>query len=242
MGIKAMDHTEAVKQMAAERYLLDELTPNAREAFEEHAFDCPDCALDLRAAVAFVDEAKDQLPELAQKSAATAPSATAKPGFKWDGWFSWARPAFAVPTFAALLMVVSYQNLVTLPGLRAEATQPRLLPWIPVHEATRGGAGTQINADRVHGVALPLDLSPQPGMDAYPSYSFDLLDPQGKLVWTGAMAAPAASDSGSQRILLAIPGAMLHNGAYTVAISAVGPHGEGIPIEKYLFNLALKTE
>jgi hypothetical protein len=234
-----MDHSEAVQQMAAERYLLDELTPDAREAFEEHAFDCPDCALDLRAAVAFVDEAKVQLPELAQRSVAPAPPASGKRRVKWDSWFSWARPAFAVPAFAALLIVVGYQNLVTLPGLRTEATQPRLLPWVSVHGATRGGAGTQISADRVHGVALPLDLSPQTGVDAYPSYSFDLLDPQGKLVWTGAMAAPAADGSGSQRVLLAIPGAVLRDGGYTVAVSGVGPHGERVPIEKYLFNLVV---
>jgi len=32
IGNELMDHSEAVEQMAAERYLLDELTPDAREA------------------------------------------------------------------------------------------------------------------------------------------------------------------------------------------------------------------
>ena len=239
LGIEMMDHSEAVEQMIVERYLLGELTPDARDAFEEHAFDCPECALDLRTAAAFVEEAKAQLPELAQKSP-LRPAARSK--IKWDSWLSWARPAFAVPAFAALLLLVSYQNLVTLPGLRAEATQPRLLPWVPVHGATRGGPGTPVVADRQHGVALPLDLSPQPAADAYPSYSFDLLDPQGKLVWTGVMAAPPAADSGAQRILLAIPGAMLRNGTYTVQVSGVGPRGERTPIDKYLFDLRLAGE
>ena len=49
-----MDHNEAIEQMAAERYLLDELTPELRDAFEEHAFDCPECTLDLRAGAAFI--------------------------------------------------------------------------------------------------------------------------------------------------------------------------------------------
>ena len=238
LGIEPMDHSEAVEQRTTERYLLDELTPDARDAFEEHVFDCPECALDLRAAAAFVDEAKVQLPELAQRSPVRR--AEAKPRFKWDGWFAWARPAFAVPAFAALLLVTGYQNLVTLPGLRTEATQPRLLPWVPLHESTRGGTATPVTADRVHGVALPLDLSPQPGADAYPSYSFDLLDSQGKLVWTGVMAAPPPSESGAQRVLLAIPGVMLRNGAYTVQVSGVGPRGERASIEKFAFDIVLR--
>jgi anti-sigma factor RsiW len=231
-----MDHSEAVQQMTAERYLLDELTPEVRDEFEEHVFDCPECALDLRATAAFVDEAKIQLPELAAAPVAP-PLRPVKPIRKLIQWQLLWRPVFAIPAFAALLIVVGYQNLVTLPELRTEASQPRLLSWVPLHGATRGGAGETITADHNHGVALPVDLFPQPGIVPSVSYSFDLLDPQGKLVWTGLTAAPAATEGGAQRILVAIPAAMLHNGAYTVAVSGVGPHGERTPIERYVFNL-----
>jgi hypothetical protein len=229
--------------MAAERYLLGELTPDVRDAFEAHFFDCPECALDLRAAAAFVDEAKAQLPALTNPLPASTPVRTEKPeirsGSKHLGWFlSW-RPAFAVPVFAALILVVGYQNLVTLPALRSEATQPRLLPWVPLHAATRGGVGPTIAADRQHGVALPIDLSQQTGSDAYASYSFDLLDAQGKHVWTGSIAASPASDSGDQKLLLAIPGDLLRSGAYTLAVAGVGPHGEHAPLETFAFNLSL---
>jgi anti-sigma factor RsiW len=44
-----MDHQEAVRQNATEKYLLDELDPELRDQFEEHLFDCQDCALDVRA-------------------------------------------------------------------------------------------------------------------------------------------------------------------------------------------------
>src|SRR5262249_28456042 len=44
-----MDHNEAVSTLAAERYLLGEMTPAERDAFEAHYFDCVDCADDIRA-------------------------------------------------------------------------------------------------------------------------------------------------------------------------------------------------
>jgi len=232
-----MEHSQAVEQMAAERYLLNELTPEAREAFEQHFFDCPDCALDLRAAAAFMDEAKVQLPAL-NASAPLRPSPSAvKPRAKRDQWFSWLRPAFAVPVFAALLLLVGYQNLITMPSLRAEADQPRLLAWTPLHGATRGGARTTITADREHGVDLPIDLTPLPGSPAYGSYAFDLVDSQGKTVWTGSIAAPVSGESGAQRISLAIPAAMLRKASYTVAVSGGGANGERTPIDKYTFDL-----
>ena len=107
-----------------------------------------------------------------------------------------------------MLLVIGYQNLVTYPGLRAAANQPRLLPWTPLHGATRG-AHLAITADHEHGVVLPIDLPQPPSIGAYASYSFDLTDPQGKQVWTGAVAAPGDEAGDSQRISLVIPGAML---------------------------------
>jgi hypothetical protein len=234
-----MDHSQALQQMATERYLLNELTPDAREAFEAHLFDCPECALDLRAGAAFVVEAKSQLPELTHGLPVPAPSPSRQPKVKREWWLGWLQPAFAAPAFATLLLVIGYQNLVTFPALRASADQPRLLPWTPLHGAMRGDAQLTVTADRRHGVALPIDLPPQPSMGAYASYSFDLYDPQGKLAWTGSAAAPADDAAESQRLSLVIPGAMLNNGAYTIAVSGVAAHGERTDLDKYVFNLQI---
>ncbi len=232
-----MDHSEALQQMAAERYLLNELTPDTREAFEAHFFDCPECALDLRAGAAFVKESKAQLPGLT--GALPVPSRSGNLRVKREWWLGWLQPAFAAPVFATLLLVLGYQNLVIYPALRASADQPRLLPWAPLHGATRGGAAPTIDADRRHGVALPVELPMQPSMGAYASYSFDLYDPQGKLAWTGVAAAPAGDAGDNQRLSLVIPGAMIENGAYTVAVSGVAAHGEHTEIDKYVFDLHL---
>lgn len=234
-----MDHGEALQQMAAERYLLNELTPDAREAFEAHLFDCPECALDLRAGAAFVEEAKTQLPKIASASPAPIPSQSREPKVKREWWLGWLQPAFAAPVFATLLLIIGYQNLVTYPALRASANQPRLLPWAPLHGATRGGAELGITADHRHGVALPVDLPPQPSMGAYASYSFELYDPQGKLTWTGTAPAPAGDATETQRLSLMIPGAMLKSGVYTVAVSGVAAHGERTELDKFVFDLHL---
>ena len=44
-----MDHTQAISEKMTEKYLLDELTPQLRENFEEHFFDCLECARDVKA-------------------------------------------------------------------------------------------------------------------------------------------------------------------------------------------------
>jgi len=233
-----MDHNEAVQQMAAERYRLNELTPDAREAFEEHLFDCPECALDLRAGVAFVEEVKVQSSKLAPHKPGPLPARVSPVRIKREWWLSWLQPAFAVPVFALMLLFIGYQNLIVLPGLEESANQPRLLAWAPLHGSTRG-APLAITADRKHGVALPIELPQQPIPGAYASYSFGLIDPQGKSAWTGSVAAPADDANQAQRLSLAIPGAMLRNGTYTVTISGVTPRGEHTVIDQYAFDLHL---
>src|ERR1700679_417734 len=72
MRIKTMNHSEAVTQMAAERYLLDELGPDVRDEFEEHLFDCPECVVDVRAGDMYLREAKVQLRALVADDEARA--------------------------------------------------------------------------------------------------------------------------------------------------------------------------
>jgi len=53
-----MDHIEAVRLQAAERYLLGEMQNSQSEEYEEHYFDCADCAEDIQDAVAFMEGAR----------------------------------------------------------------------------------------------------------------------------------------------------------------------------------------
>ena len=217
-----MNHSEAVEQMTSERYLLNELTPEARDAFEEHLFDCPECALDLRSGALFVREAKVQLPELL---ASQSRSGKAKGSVKRSFWSALWRPAFAAPAFAALLIVVGYQNFITLPALRHSANEPRLAPLAPLHSATRGATLLTFTADRTHGVALPVDLVIDPEVAPAASYSFDLRDPKGKLVWTGGLPATTLGPDSDQSFSLTIPGGMLQSGPYSLMVTSVTAQG-----------------
>jgi anti-sigma factor RsiW len=53
-----MDHNEALRLRAVEKYVLGELPPSLRDQFEEHFFECQECAQDVKAAAEFVDNAR----------------------------------------------------------------------------------------------------------------------------------------------------------------------------------------
>ncbi len=53
-----MDHNEALRLHAVEKYALGELPASLRNEFEEHYFECEECAEDVRAAAEFVDNVR----------------------------------------------------------------------------------------------------------------------------------------------------------------------------------------
>jgi anti-sigma factor RsiW len=229
-----MDHEAAVQQMVAERYLLDELAPELRDEFEEHLFDCAECSLDLRAGAHFVEEAKLQLPNLTRSLEGSRTVAPVKPARKNSDWFAWLRPAFAVPAFAALLAVIGYQNLATIPSLRSEATQPRLVPWASFHTGTRGDAHLSVPADRKQGAGVLIELSQE---NIYTSYAFELYDPQGKLSWSHSAAASGQPGPGEGMFSLVIPGEGLQPGSYTLVTSGITPQGGRAELDRRILDV-----
>ena len=232
---EAMEHYEAVEMMASERYLLDELTPELRDAYEEHMFGCTECADDVRFGAAFVDHAKAVLPEMAVAAlpAAAAPVSVRQPVKEKRDWFAWLRPAMMVPAFACLLAIVGYQNLVVYPALEASATEPRLLPVATVLQgATRGGIPI-VYADLVTGSTVTVPL---PQTTAYDSYRFDFYDSKGKMIWTHTMRSGGVADD---MATIWLPGRVKQD-SYKLAISGVTAAGENIPLQQQFFELRVK--
>src|SRR5580704_13175811 len=125
-----MEHEKIVQNLAVECYLLGEMAPKEREAFEEHYFECSVCAEDVRAASQFLEDAKDIL-ATGREFAVYKPEPQPEPvRARWN-WLGWLQPQFAGAAIAVLLVVAGVQNLGTIPGLRKQLREndlPRALP------------------------------------------------------------------------------------------------------------------
>lgn len=221
-----MDHDEALRQKATERYLLDELDPELKDQFEEHLFDCQDCALDVRAAAMFVEQSKAVLAE------PTVTSAVRKPAPARSGW-AWFRPAFAVPVLAVLLVVVGYQNLVTYPHLLQALNQPQVAPWASINVSTRGSATTAIKLHPGEGFNLLVSIPPDA---AYSAYTFELHNPAGQLKWSRTIPASSLDDTPS----IFVPGAGLEQGTYVLAVRGVTTSGQNPGLENHSIEVQIQ--
>src|SRR5260370_18169807 len=120
-----MDHNQALQLQAAVKYVLGELSQVQRDEYEEHYFDCAECAVDIKALATFADTTREVLrQERANQFAKELVPAR-------GGWLRWLQPVVAVPAFAALLVALGLQSFVSPPHLQAMATQTPNSPGCP---------------------------------------------------------------------------------------------------------------
>lgn len=217
-----MDHSEAVRLKAAERYLLGELTGDDREQYEEHVFSCSECALDVQAGAAFIDSAREVLVAEKVLSPATAPA-------REGGWFAaWLRPAFAVPAVAVLLLVVGYQNVVVIPSLKtaeSAAIEPRTLHSFSLITAnSRGGETLKISVEPNQPFGLFVDIPPQGN---YASYHCEIENESG----TAELSFKVSSQEAKETVQLLVPASRLAPGRHLLIVRGSGSH-EGLSTDK----------
>jgi hypothetical protein len=229
-----MDHSESIRLMASEKYLLGELTPELRDQFEEHFFDCQECALEVRAGAAFVEHSKVVLSEPVVVSPMRVPVATpANPG-----WFARLRPVFALPVLAAVLLVVGYQNLVTYPKLKGEAaafSRPQILVSASLINAnTRGAGKTVVSARPDEPFLLFVDI---PADARFSSYVAELDGPAGNSEWSLAIPAETTKDT----VPIRVPASHREAGMYTLVVRGVDSSGgKGVQVGRYPFELQIR--
>jgi hypothetical protein len=219
-----MTHQQALDGLASERYLLDEMTEVERFEFEEHYFDCAECAEDVRLGEMIRHEARRSGPAMAANPKASRP-AVVLTSPKW-----WRRPMVAAPwaVAATLAMVVGYQSLVTVPALRGDVGSQSIEP-VMLRGATRGAATTVTITPGQRFVALSADLLTPPQSS---SLAYEILDANRSAVASGRSPVPA---SGAPLMLLVPVDELPRAGRYTLALR---DSGQNAVIGEYEFDVS----
>lgn len=201
-----MTHQQALDGLASERYLLDEMTEVERFEFEEHYFDCAECAEDVRLGDIIGQEARRVGPAMAAAPQAGRPAAVLTSP-KW-----WRRPMTAAPwaVAATLALVVGYQSLVTVPGLRDAGGSQSIEP-VMLRGATRGAGTTVTVAPGQRFVALSAELLTPPQSS---SLTYEILDANRATVASGRASVPSAGAP----LTLLVPADELQAGRFTLTL------------------------
>jgi len=196
-----MTHEEALQTKAAERYVLDEMTPQERDAFEEHYFGCPACTADVRDAmtIAAALRAEQRLPSnvVPMHRVSRAP------------WL-------AAAAMLAIAAVLGYQN-VMLRRHEPQDMHAHLLQTFFLQSESRGEGETVVDGTKPF--ALLFEIAPRPNAARY---VVAIADGAGHVFVTQPVSRAEAQDT----VHLFIPGGVLKPGRYSVTAHAepvVGP-------------------
>jgi hypothetical protein len=222
-----MDHHQATQLAAVEKYLLDELTPELREEFEAHFFDCQECAFDLRATDAFVAAAKQELRVNPVNDSAAVKKSRSPLAMFWPSAVAWS-------ALAASLLIIAYQNLVLFPHVQtqvAELKAPEILPSLSLVGGNSRGGRLPVAAVRAgQPFLLSLDL---PAEDHLSSYSCLLYSPSGSLLWRVEVAPQLAKDT----ISIRVPTIGKQSGDFTLVIKGNKSDEGATDLARYRFTL-----
>lgn len=205
-----MDHAEAVRLQAAEKYLLGELSRAQREEYEEHYFSCAECAEELKTTVVFAEGTRQVFRDEAREAIAEQRKDRAR-----ESWFAWLRPAFAIPVFAALLLVIGYQNTVTIRGLKQSNSRVGAVKVVQsfslLSVRAAGGGSITIRVRPDEGYGLEVDIPPT---SSATGYVCQVQDEAGQTRVTLMVSA----DEAKRTVHVNVPGGALPAGKYAFVV------------------------
>jgi hypothetical protein len=224
-----MNHDEAIREQAVERYLLGELPEDARARFDEHFFDCAICASDLKSGVAFVDALRADLQPVGSPQRSIHLVAKRTP-------VAWLRPWLA-PALAASLLVVAYQNILVLPGIRRAATAaqtPAVMSTVVLANIDARGTDIPKLVAPAHGsILISVDL---PFKAEYASYLCSLYNSSGERLWQ----IPITSQQAENTVSVRVPTEKASDGINELRVLGVSSNG-GSPVEVGHYRFTLRV-
>ncbi|HET8772667.1 MAG TPA: zf-HC2 domain-containing protein [Thermoanaerobaculia bacterium] len=213
-----MDHAEATTTHATDRYLLGELTAAEADAFEEHYFDCLECAEELRIGVQFMNGGRG----IAREAAAPemAPVARFEPRPRRTAWLPAAVAAALVLAVGAPILMMQQRPAVQGPSFEVVKPHSFLLA------GSRAAADVPtLKASETSG--LYVDVPSEP---AYPAYEARLRLPDGT-----TLARPFTPDPNGEPTELAVSD--LSAGLHELVIVGMDPAGRPAVIIRRPFNV-----
>ncbi len=206
---------------AAEKYVLGEMKGELRESFEEHYFDCAECALDVKAAATFIAASKD----IFQEAPVTAPAATdeKRSGAAW-GWRGWLKPLIAVPALGVLVVMLAYEGHHLKSGVKEQLGAEQNLV-ASAEFGLRGGdrVANENTLVRVHAgetFGLHFDFTPTQTLE---KYSGEVQDSTGRAL----MEVEISAERVNKEVKFVVPAGRLGTGQYALVVYGSGGAAAG---------------
>lgn len=211
-----MEHNYAIQNHTAERYLLEELPQDEREAYEEHFFNCRLCAEEVQAASEFIDGAR----ELIQNQVKEELYGHAKQHSIWGSWLNWRSIMQPLPAMACMLLVFvsgfsAYQNRVTIPLL----STPQVLVQQPPIRHAKGDAVSTLMVQRGKGFLINVDIPPA----NYAAYDASVVTQSNK---TKLLLKDISAQQARDSVQIFVPAGKLDPGRYFLVITGTENKGE----------------
>jgi len=210
-----MQHIDADRTLAHERYLLGEMSSVEIEEFEEHLFVCQECAEAVKTGVAFADNAHAVFRD--EALAGRQPAVQQRVVVRW--WQKLTFPVLA-PTFAALLLLcgAGYQRLVVISRLQnqlAQATATQALPAFALHAVSRGSAPAIVVPADARSFSLYFDVA----SESASGYSCEVRDASGAARSSIHVPPPKPGEP----VYLLLDRVKLPAGDYTLVVKTEAP-------------------
>ena len=225
-----MNHQEALREMPVERYLLGELSGAPLDSFEEHLFECPECALDVRNGVFFIDAARTEL-SISEKLAAPH----VKNARRWVSWFL--SPWVLVPALASCLFIIAFQTFVLQPRMELEVAQAQtptvLNSLILANAGARGDSIPEIVAPEHGSFVISLDV---PTTEDFSNYRCSLYAPDGATLWETTISPEQARDA----LFINMPTDKTKEGLNVFFVQGLTTDGTLKDLAKYKFRVKIQ--
>jgi hypothetical protein len=210
-----MNHEQAVKSLATERYLLGEMAGDERKAFEEHYLECPVCV----EAVTFADEFLSAGAEAGQHQRVQP-----EPGWR-ERLVAWFKPLLnPLPALATIAVLVASLGFNGWQAARvrtdektiAQLKAPREEYRFQIRGQSRSAAKVQVlRVPRQSQLRLEVEFTPDPRFSEY----------RAELKSESGIVSSFRSDGKRNPIVVSVPAEALRPGPYTIVVTGFGDRG-----------------